>query len=347
MFIPEFKFFIFGVGARDKFLYREGKLSDALTGEVIFSEDVAQEVVNAPAYTVRFTTTKGEVVVIREDEHGILLERDDDVRCVSESPVNLPTFEGHPHEDTLRVLHHEILVNVMPQGPLPNFFAYAQPRYRDAAMMAMVLQKTDNVRLIRDWVEALSEPFDQLCGECELDNLGQALYLISLTHDCTHPLVPKIFATIPHYVHEDHSRGSYISGMTQGAPHPVYQTQWLKFGLRALGMDDPFIVPWLEDTYASLCWWADVVDYVGKPQGYHAKEEHLPCLTWAEAHFFDHPLLVDMTQHSYPLSWEAGVACADYAGMRRLDASFEEQKQCIPHGWHAAEMFLYLLDQEI
>ncbi|MBN2003712.1 MAG: hypothetical protein JXA21_10180 [Anaerolineae bacterium] len=346
MVIPELDFFIFGAGARHKFLYRKGQLLDVLTDETVFAGDMVQEVVNPPAYTVRFTTAEGDIIVIREDEHGIMLEHDADVQSLSALPVNLPTFEGHPHETLLRILHHEILVNILPQGPVPNLFAYSRPWYREAAMAAMVLQRTGNLHLIRDWVRSLCEPFDQNnAGVCAPDNLGQILYLIALTHDQTHPLVPTILTTIPQFVHEDHGHGSYISGLTDGAPHPIYQTQWLKFGLRALGLDDPFVVPWLEDSYAALCWWASVSDYIGKPGGYHANEENRPHLAWAEAHFFRQPPPLHLAGPKYPLSWEAQSPHADYEGMRRVALPFEDQKLCMPHSWHAAEMFLYLYEQ--
>ena len=146
--IPEIPFFLFGMGLRRKLLYRAGRLLDALTGEVLFAWDVAQETIDAPMYVVRIETTAGESIAIYEDENGVWLNWDGDKHCLGVSMLNLPAFEGHPHEATLRVLHHEILINVMPHGPVPNFFVYHKPWYRDAAMMAMVLAQTDNVHLI-------------------------------------------------------------------------------------------------------------------------------------------------------------------------------------------------------
>jgi hypothetical protein len=36
------------------------------------------------------------------------------------------------------------------------------------------------------------------------------------------------------------------------AEHPVYQTKWLKFALKSLGLDDPFRIPAVFDSYSSL-----------------------------------------------------------------------------------------------
>ena len=97
----------------------------------------------------------------------------------------------------LRVLHHEILINVINGLPMPNFLVYRKPWYRDGAMMAMVLQKTGNLEVIRDWILNLNEVFDRNnAGEIEADNPGQALFLLSLVADRKHPFVPKILETL-------------------------------------------------------------------------------------------------------------------------------------------------------
>lgn len=353
LILPQTTFFLFGAGARRKLLYRAGRLLDALTGEVLFAQEAAQEVVDAPAYTVRLTTPDGKTAIIREDEAGVWLDFDGATQCLTTAPVTLPTFAGHPHARTLRVLHHEILVNLTPHGPTPNFLVYPRPWYRVAALSAMVLQHTGNLPLLHDWIAGLREPFDRNhAGQGEPDNLGQALYLLSLVSDAAHPLVKDILAAIPPFVREDHGRGSYLCGLTDLAEHPVYQTQWLKFGLRALGLDDPFVVPWLEDPYATLCWWAEHADYIGRPAGYHADAENAPYLAWAEAHFFTgnsdtpHPPPHHLAGRAYPLTWEANAAQAYYDGMRLVDEAFVVQKLCAPHSGHAAEMFLYLAQDQ-
>ena len=40
----------------------------------------------------------------------------------TESPLRLPDFNRRRYASILRVLHHEILMNVTAAGPLPNFF---------------------------------------------------------------------------------------------------------------------------------------------------------------------------------------------------------------------------------
>ena len=234
-----------------------------------------------------------------------------------------------------------MLVNIADGAPLPNYLVYRKPWYRDAAMVAMALARTGNIAVIRDWILGLSEPFDRNnAGHREPDNLGQALYLISLVSDRSHPLAPVILDSIAEF-----DRGGYICGITDFREHPVYQTRWLKFGLRALGLPDPFVVPAVEDSYATLFWWGDRAGYVGKPEGYHAESDLYPYLTWAEAHFFGRPPPWQLAGPSYPLTWEAQASQADYDGMARISPEFAAAKLCMPHTWHAAEMFLYLLDE--
>jgi hypothetical protein len=84
---------------------------------------------------------------------------------------------------------------------------------------------------------------------------------------------------------------------------------------------------------------------VGKPEGYHANRELYPYLTWAEAHFFGQTPPWQLAGPSYPLTWEAQASQADYDGMARISPKFTAAKLCMPHTWHAAEMFLYLIDE--
>ena len=45
-----------------------------------------------------------------------------------------------------------------------------------------------------------------------------------------------------------------------------------------------------------------------------------------------------------PLTWEAEASQADYSGIGSLCDEYERRKVAAPHTWHAAEAFLYLLE---
>jgi len=340
MKLPDCEFYLFGMGQRRKLLYKHGMLSDALTGETIRKWDVASESICSAEYSVKLEMPNGERAVIREGERGLWVEENEDKGCLAESHIALPRFEGHPHASLLRSLHQEILINIVDGKPVPNFSVYSKPWYRDAAMMCMCLERTDNLHLVKEWICELEEPFDRNnAGNCEPDNLGQALYMLSLVSGASHPLVGTILQTIPQF-----RKGNHIVGITDGAEHPVYQTKWLKFGLRCLGLDDLYEIPEVFDSYSALFWMDYTQAHVNGPHFTEKSKELYPYLGWAEAHFHHWMPKVTLGEHQYPLTWEAHASQADYNGMALVSQQYVERRICAPHAWHAAEMFLYFLN---
>lgn len=359
--LPDLKFFLFGMGNRTKYIYRNGRLINALTGNIEEQWHVASEIIVPSEYLVHLKLENGVTVQIREDETGVWIlqtlpatkkapARTIRPRRVREtkSLLNLPRFTDHTFGAVLRVLHHEVLINVIngPNGicrPVPNFLVYPRSWYRDAALMAMVLRETSNLDLIRDWILALRDPFDRNNrGIAEADNLGQVLFLVSLVSDQHHPVVQMALDSVSRFRKEN-----YLIGQTNFAERPVYQTKWLKYGLKSLGLPDPYSIPNLPDSYSSV-FWQDFTDQPIRGQSFdeHA-EKNYPYLLWAQDHFYSRTGN-SRTQGmlgtiDYPLSWEQNASAAYYPGQTVLDKDLVKQKLAFPHGWHAAEMFLQLL----
>lgn len=329
--LPQVSFYLFGMGARRKMLYRAGYLLDACNGEVIRSWEVVAERTFPAEYGVELLTGNGGSIWLREDEAGVWLVEDGQRTCLTASPIHLPRFEMQPYAAVLRVLHQEILINVAGGKPVPNFFVYGKPWYRDAAMMAMVLHRTGNLHLIRDWVLGLGEVYDANNGEQEADNLGQVLYLLSLFQVDQHPLISTVKNEIDRFRVDN-----YLRGRTDGDWRPVYQTAWLKRGLQSLGFAGEFLLPALPDDYAGLCWWATEPI---RRQGRMPPSKKYPYLTWAEDHTYGERRAW-LGDQLYPLTWEAHASRADYPGMGRVAEDFVTRKLAAPHTWHAAEMFL-------
>ncbi len=347
--LPETAFFLFGMGSRPKLLYQNGTLQDSQTGEVLRQWNYRTEIIVPSAYTVAVETHKRQPVVICEDENAIWLiegERPIPLSPVK-IPIHLPYFESidpitlarrpHPYALVLRVLLQEILVNIVAGRPLPNYFVYPHPWYRDAAMTAMVLKETGNLGLIRDWILGLREPFDRNnASEMEVDNLGEVLYLISLVSDDSHPLVQTILDLLPHF-----HLGKTLTGRTDFATRPVYQTKWLKYGLRALDLLDTYEIPMQREDYSALFWW----DF---------KEQHIPMermlsadypyLTWACDSFYGERNGL-MSNRAYPLTWETNASRADYSGISIISGEYTQRKIAAPHTWHAVEMFFRLRNE--
>jgi len=214
-------------------------------------------------------------------------------------------------------------------------------------MMAMCLEKTGNIGIIRDWVMSISDPYDRNnAGETEADNLGQTLYLVSLFSDESHPVVKQVLKEISKYETFD-ERGKYIKGRSDFHETPVYQTKWLKYGLSKLGFKENYVIPEIQDDYGTIFWWAykdsglsrtkDTNDF-SDPNSIHS----YPYLGWAADHFHGRKRS-PVGDRDYPLSWERNASQANYLGASALDPEYLELKLCAPHTWHAAEMFLYLL----
>jgi hypothetical protein len=96
--LPDERFYLFGMGARRKLLYREGTLRDALSGAVLRGWEVKAETIIPPAYAVVLETVQGERIVIHEDEEAVWLVEDGNQTALSAmsaaSAMHLPALRG-------------------------------------------------------------------------------------------------------------------------------------------------------------------------------------------------------------------------------------------------------------
>lgn len=342
---------LFGMGARRKFVYKPGgELLDAITFDLVRKWEVASESFEPSEYSVSIETKDSRTVLILEDEKAVWIEENGDRQALTYGkPVKLPRFENHPQSSLLRAIHSEILLNIMPFGPVPNLWIYPRPWYRDSALMLMCMKHTDNLHLVEEWVAGLQKVWDRNnSGEPEADNLGQCLYMISLFEDHNHPLIDKIMKTVPQY-----RRDNYIIGRSDYAEHPVYQTKWIKYGLKSLDMDDQFKIPEMYDSYSSLFWMDYRTQHVDGAKFGEEAVKNYPYLGWAEAHFYKTPPPMEVEMDVPPFTWEGAGSEAEYwrliepvkQGFYSEDDA--RRKFCCPHTWHAAEIFLYYTDPKM
>jgi len=342
--MPNIKFFMFGMGNRLKMIYKHGLLINSLTGDTLKKYDVADELIIPPEYTVYLKLKNGRTVIIRENEEGVWVVEGKSPKRIqgTEIPVLLPDFKTYSYPSIMKVLHHEILINILDSNPLPNYLVYDNPWRRDAAMMAMCLKATKNLGLIKDWVLSLNDPYDHNNnGEAEADNLGQTLYLLSFFTNKEHPLVSEIISEVNKCV-VNTGQKKYIAGRTDFHVTPCYQTKWLKYGLRAIGLPDDYSIPEIYDNYSALFWWDFKDAYVNGNKDV-GKNDRYPYLDWASNHFHEKKSGV-ISNNDYPLTWETLASEADYNGMVLIDTIFVNKKTSMPHTWHASEVFLYLLE---
>lgn len=131
-------FFLFGMGNRPKLIFKNHCLFDIQHQTVLACFDERQR---AEIHPADYRVDIGKDAVW-EDAHGLYLCQGNQVRTLSRENVHLPAFEPHPHAALMRVLHHDLLVSLVDGRPVPNPLVYQAPWYRDAAMMAMALQRT-------------------------------------------------------------------------------------------------------------------------------------------------------------------------------------------------------------
>lgn len=339
-FLPVF--YLFGFGSRRKLQFQNGALLDARTGETLRHWDAIETHIDAFEYSVCLQTRDAGEVHLWEDEDGVWLEESGQRECLaSGAKVHLPRFENNPHAALLRALHADILVNITEHGPLPNFYVYPKPWNRDAALMAMCLQHSGNLHLIEEWIMGLPREFDcNNYGHHEADNLGQVLYMLSLVSDARHPMVDRVLESVKQFQKDD-----YIVGMTDYAQYPVFQTKWLKFGLRALGLDDSYRIPAVFDAYSCLFWMDYRDEHVEGPSFSESNVTNYPYLAWAQAHFHNDAPPLHLLNTTYPFTWEGAGSDAYYTGVNRISTDMAARRLCAPHTWHAAEAFLYLIEK--
>ena len=339
--LPKVSFFFFGMGDRLKMVYKDGVLYNAKTGKALRRWKAKTVIIVPSEYLVHLELENGKAVDIQEDTQGVYIYENNMQVIMAESHLLLPFFSDKKYSLVLKVLHHEILINVDEGLPLSNFLVYQKPIYRSAAMMTMVLKQTNNLNLISNWVTNLKEPYDRSFeGSPEIDNLGQALYIISAVSDSKHPLIEKILVEADKYKNSD-----YVEGKTEDSFHPVYQTKWMKFGLKALGISDSYKIPLIYDNYSPVFWLDFKTQNVGGRQFDETTSLNLPYLTWAEDHTFNQKRAI-ISLVDYPLSWESENKSANYLGMSVIDQMYSQNKVCATHGWHASEMFLLLIEQK-
>ena len=231
-----------------KWYNKDGVLYNAKTGKALRRWKAKTVIIVPFEYLVHPELENDKAVDIQEDTQGVYIYENNMKVIMAESHLLLRFFSDKKYYLVLKVLHHEILINVDEGLPLSNFLVYQKPIYRSAAMMTMVLKQTNNLNLISNWVINLKEPYNRSFeGSPEIDNLGQALYIISTVSDSKHPLIENILVEVD-------KNGDYVEGKTEDCFHAVYQIKWMKFGLKALGISDSYKIPLVYDNYSPVFW---------------------------------------------------------------------------------------------
>ena len=338
---PEADYFFFGMGNRTKLIYQKGKLSTLADGVVVHDfGPIEADTIMPDRYEVRVRLTNGQEQRIRETEHGVYIGK----RRVAGTGarLRLPSFAGHRYDRVLRVLHHEVLFNIQPDGsPLPNAELYQRPFYRDAAYAMMVLKATRNEHVMKPWATRLTSVYDHARSDDyeEADNIGQALYVISPWGGKQKAFRQQLLSEAERLAAAGADGHKYITGLVDNMECPVYATAWLITGLVANGLDTAaYALPDLPDSYTDLCWWLpqrssqNEAQIMSETFEWQTKKKNIrlyPYLNEARAHYYNDLRLMILSRASYPLTWEQ---------VWKEDGGYE----CRTHLWAAAELFLLI-----
>lgn len=329
----DLSFYLFGMGGRNKYIFNDGKLI-SLDGKIIYDKIKKYKII-PNMYTVVFENNKGEVGKIYEDSNGIFLEIAGKIKTLDDTDIKLYDFSSYKYPNVMKVLYSELLFNIKDNMFRPNILVYDNVWYRDAAIGAMVLEKTNQIDLISEGIRKIDSIYDNQNGTNEADNLGEVLYLVSLIDNPDYDLINNI-------INEAHriSVNNHIEGSTDSSKMYYYQNIWYQFGLSKLGIDNDLNFPDEVDSYTAGTWW-------------YKKYEHntllyddikFPYLSWAQYHN-THSGNIYISGSIYPLSYEAGASMADYSKLSIIDKKLVSRKNSPTHVWTAAEMLLFLFDE--
>ena len=335
-------FYFFGLANRKKLVFLKTGLYDIDANKYIYEFETKDFIIIPNLYTVIVETTSNDFIKIYENKNGVYFEKNDVSEVITGTDIfiNLYEFNEQEYSEIKKVLYSEILFNIKNSKVYPNLFVYDNVWYRDAALVTMVLKETDNINLIKEWVDNIEEIYDyQNSGVKETDNLGELLYIISVVNPTNKKLIEKIKKEASNILKENNKK--YLTGLTDYKTRELYQNLWYKFGLESLQEKFKYDLKDLEDDYQNLTWWSN---YQTKNNKVYDHDYRYPYLSMAEYHKLKQGSFY-VTDSLYPLSWEKDASEADYQKLSIIGQSYVTNKISPTHSWHASEMLLFLLDE--
>lgn len=328
-------FYLFGFGNRDKYVFKDNRLISIDDNKTIYKWNIDEYQIIPNLYMVVFKLKNGDFGKIYENEDGIFIEIDKKVEIIDNTNVKLFNFNDYKYSNVMKVLYGELLFNIKDNMFIPNVIVYDKVWYRDAAMGAMVLEKTDSLELIEKGISEIKDIYDkQNAGVKEADNLGEVLYLLSLIDNPNQDLIQDIINEA-----EKLSDNGYIKGTTDFSSLYYYQNAWYHFGVDRLGLNTDLVMPIDTDSYTASAWWYKKYNTSTLIGGGNI---NYPYLAWAEYHSVGSGELY--CGSLYPLSYEAYASQANYIKLKVIDKELVSKNNSPTHVWVAAEMLLVLLD---
>lgn len=337
-------YYFFGLGNRRKLYYKPNVILDIDTKEIIYSFTEKCHLLIPNEYSIIIQTQENDFIKIKEDEEGVHFIKNgkDEIIEGTKEKINLYSFEKEKYQNIKKVLYGEILFNIKNSKIYPNIVVYDNVWYRDAAITTMVLSKTNNLDLIKDWLNNIEDIYDkQNSGIEETDNLGEVLYLISKSDNKNEELIDKIEEEAERLAKEN-SEGYYPYGKTDFGDQYLYQNLWYKLGIESVGRKYKFDIDSIkEDSYSKMAWWSD---YEPKDKNTQPPDTLYPYLSFATRHKLNSGV-IPINNNIYPLSWEQYASNAKYENYSSYENRFNNLKISPLHSWTASEMLLFIVNE--
>jgi len=338
---PDCKYFIFGIGERPKYLYKEGLLIKLFTGDTIKKWSVIKEYYIPNKYKVILFTNFGKKIEIFEAPRGIMLNQSGFIMPIqgTEIPVNVPDFKLYPYSEIMKALYYDIIINIFESKPFTNFLTYNTPSIDDAAVIAITLKRNGNIDLIKKWYEGLHKSLN--VNYLKASELGQLLFLSTLFDNKNNRLNDMVLNAIPRFEIND-TLGKYINDSTN---MPVYSTKWLKYGLKELQIVNNYNVPAFDDKYAYLMWHDHKKVYFIDTSFVNSINESLPYSGWAYKNY-NKNFMPYISDQYYPLTYRINKININTPFIKYLPDACKNKNIIAPDSRHAAEILLYLMNNK-
>ena len=337
------EYYYFGFANRRKLLYKPGLLMDINTKEVLYEFEEEERLIIPNIYTVLVKTTSNDYIKIYEDESGVHYSINKKSNIVEETDLKLElyNFDNQTYQQLKKELYGEILFNIKDSTIYPNIIVYEKPWYRDAAITSMVLKQTNNTNLITEWIDNITELYDNNNGYEEPDNLGELLYLISTQENKNEELIDRIEEEAQRLA-EDNPNGYYLYGKTDFTDQHLYQNLWYKLGIEKVDREYHFDLDSIpEDDYSKGAWWSTYKTSVFN--NLNSNYEY-PYLSYAIRHKQKQGNIIINSQ-LYPLSWEKNASHAKYENYQGISNTMYDTNTSVLHTWSAAELLLFIMDE--
>lgn len=328
------KIYLFGFANRDKIIYNNGKLYNITKKQIIKEwNNISNEIIIPNIYTVLLKLKTGEFIKIQEDNRGVSVNNV--LISGTKENIDLYNFNDEKNSEIKKVLYGELLFNINNNIIYQNVITNTNVDYNAFAISAMVLKKTNNIDLISKGIDSIKNLYDS--DKKELDNLGELLYLSSLTNNTK---LQNLVINEANKIMKNNNT-NYLNGTTNDILASKYQSLWYDFGLKAINKHSNINLQLSNDLYSSITWWNGQCN-----NGIQMNPNYeQPFYTWAQKHCVNSSRTY-MNKNIYPITWNKNIKTINYDAMKDLKFKINALNTSYTDSWTSSEILMYIYSIE-